>query len=126
MIDDKRAHASKEIRSHIRICHVASRELAVGLECTGVKTTGQTWMPMVFSSLTFLCVFLPVTFILYVFLRSTAARNWLLIAASLVFYAFGEPVYILLMLASTVANWLLGRLMARSEGGRRKAFVIFG
>ena len=78
---------------------------------------------MVFSSLTFLCVFLPVTFLLYVTLRSTAARNWLLIAASLVFYAFGEPVYILLMLASTIVNWLLGRLMARAEGGSRKVLV---
>ena len=79
---------------------------------------------MVFSSLTFLSVFLPVTFLLYVTLRSTVARNWLLIAASLVFYAFGEPVYILLMLVSTVMNWLFGRLMSRSEGGRRKAFVV--
>ena len=78
---------------------------------------------MVFSSLTFLCVFLPVTFVLYVALRSTPARNWLLIAASLVFYAFGEPVYILLMLASTVINWLFGRLMSRAEGGRRRVLV---
>lgn len=78
---------------------------------------------MVFSSLTFLCVFLPLTFVLYVALRSTTARNWLLIAASLIFYAYGEPVYILLMLASTVLNWLFGRGMSRAEGTARKALV---
>ncbi len=80
-------------------------------------------VPMVFSSLTFLCVFLPVTFILYAVIPSLRVRNWLLIVASLVFYAFGEPVYILLMLASTVVNWLLGRFMARAEGSPRKALV---
>ena len=55
---------------------------------------------MVFSSLTFLCIFLPVTLLLYRLMPSTAAKNVLLLAASLVFYAYGEPVYVLLMLAS--------------------------
>ena len=63
---------------------------------------------MVFSSLTFLCVFLPVVFILYNILPGIKTKNALLIAASLLFYAYGEPIYVLLMLASTVMNWIFG------------------
>ena len=63
---------------------------------------------MVFSSLTFLCLFLPCTFALYQLMPSLAAKNVLLVAASLVFYAYGEPIYIALMLASTLANWAFG------------------
>ena len=78
---------------------------------------------MVFSSLFFLCVFLPIVFVLERLLRSASAKNALLIAASLVFYAYGEPVLVLLMLASTVFNWLMGRMVGLSEGGSRKAYL---
>lgn len=71
---------------------------------------------MVFSSLTFLCIFLPVTLLLYRLMPSTAAKNMLLLAASLVFYAYGEPVYVLLMLASAACNYCWARLLARFEG----------
>ena len=58
---------------------------------------------MVFSSATFLIVFLPLTMVLYylvgvVLTKSTAVKNFILLVASLVFYAWGEPVYIILML----------------------------
>lgn len=46
---------------------------------------------MVFSSLVFLCVFLPTVFLLYTLVPSLKFRNGLLIAASLVFYSYGEP-----------------------------------
>ena len=49
---------------------------------------------MVFSSMTFLCVFLPVVFLLYYLLPGLRVRNGLLIIASLLFYAYGEPVYV--------------------------------
>ena len=45
---------------------------------------------MVFSSLTFLCVFLPAVFLLYTVIPNLRVRNALLIIASLVFYAYGE------------------------------------
>lgn len=49
-------------------------------------------------------------------------KNWLLIAASLVFYAYGEPVYVLLMIASTIVNYAFGRLIqARKEKDHERA-----
>lgn len=55
---------------------------------------------MVFSSLVFLCIFFPVVFCLHAAIPSTQVRNALLTVASLFFYAFGEPVYVTLMVAS--------------------------
>ena len=66
---------------------------------------------MVFSSAVFLFIFLPVVFVLSRVLPAIRAKNILLLIASLLFYAFGEPVYILLMLASIVVNFTAGRLL---------------
>ncbi|MDE7312720.1 MAG: MBOAT family protein [Eubacterium sp.] len=57
---------------------------------------------MVFSSLVFLSVFLPAVLLLYWLLPSIAAKNLLLLAASLFFYAYGEPIYVFLMVASSL------------------------
>lgn len=65
---------------------------------------------MVFSSLTFLCIFLPIVVILYG-IFPVKWRNFLLLAASLVFYAWGELRYILIMLFSTVFDYINGRLI---------------
>ena len=65
---------------------------------------------MVFSSLTFLCAFLPIVVILYG-IFPVKWRNFFLLAASLVFYAWGEPRYILIMLFSTVFDYVNGRLI---------------
>lgn len=65
---------------------------------------------MVFSSTAFLFFFLPVTLVLY-YLCPQRWKNLLLVAASLVFYAWGEPVYILIMLFSTVFDYVNGRLI---------------
>ncbi len=67
---------------------------------------------MVFSSLTFLCVFLPVVFLLYSIIPSLKFRNGLLILASLAFYAYGEPVYVLLMIFSSLLNYFCARWVA--------------
>lgn len=67
---------------------------------------------MVFSSLTFLCIFLPITLLIYYLLPSIKLKNGLLIIASLVFYAYGEPVYVVLMIGSTIANYFFGRWIA--------------
>ena len=66
---------------------------------------------MVFSSAVFLFIFLPVVLIAHTIVKNTTARNWLLIVASLVFYAFGEPVYILLLIGSVIFNYIMGRII---------------
>ncbi|MCR8842354.1 MBOAT family protein [Paenibacillus sp. SC116] len=64
---------------------------------------------MVFSSIVFLFLFLPgVLTIYYGLLRGRQARNIFLLLASLVFYAWGEPVYVLLMIASFMGNYVFG------------------
>lgn len=65
---------------------------------------------MVFSSITFLFYFLPATMLLYL-LAGKKGRNLLLLAASLFFYAWGEGVYLLLMIASIIINYCSGRLV---------------
>jgi alginate O-acetyltransferase complex protein AlgI len=74
---------------------------------------------MVFSSLTFLFYFLPAVLILY-FFAPKALRNFVLFITSLVFYAWGEPVYIVLMLFSTVVDYTFG-WMAEACRGTKKA-----
>ena len=66
---------------------------------------------MVFSSLEFLTVFLPLVVLLY-FVFPKKLRNGLLLVFSLVFYAWGEPVYVLIMLASITANDFAFRYMS--------------
>lgn len=78
---------------------------------------------MIFSSLEFLCVFLPVVFALYCLLPSIKVKNALLIVASLLFYAYGEPVYVLLMIASSFMNYGMARLIAKVEK-RKKIFLV--
>jgi alginate O-acetyltransferase complex protein AlgI len=63
---------------------------------------------MVFSSAIFLFGFLPVVLCLYLALPTLRLRNALIIIASLIFYAWGEPVAILLLLASVVVNFWVG------------------
>ncbi|MBQ2707766.1 MAG: MBOAT family protein [Clostridia bacterium] len=70
---------------------------------------------MVFSSTVFLFIFLPAVWLLYTLIpkRYLGARNFLLAAASLFFYAYGEPVYIIIMLASVFFNYVMSMLMTR-------------
>ena len=62
---------------------------------------------MIFSSLLFLFRFLPIVLILY-FAAPPRVRNLILLLVSLVFYAWGEPVYVFLMLASILTSYLGG------------------
>lgn len=78
---------------------------------------------MVFSSMTFLCVFLPVVMALYYLLPSLRMKNALLIIVSLLFYAYGEPVYVLLMLFSIVMNYLFGRMLETEKQNIRNIIV---
>ena len=82
---------------------------------------------MVFSSLTFLFLFFPVVMGVY-YLCPRALRNLWLLAVSLLFYAWGEPVYIRLMIASILFNYLCGlgvaALQKRQKNGWAKALLI--
>ena len=69
---------------------------------------------LVFSSHIFLFYFLP-TFLLVYFLVPARGRNIVLLLASIVFYAWGAPDFILILLASTVANFYIVRQMHRVE-----------
>lgn len=80
---------------------------------------------MVFSSATFLLFFLPLSVALYYLMPGRAAKNGWLFAVSLVFYAWGEPVYILLMLVSVLGNWLLGIAIGGAPSqGRKKVLLV--
>lgn len=78
---------------------------------------------MLFSSLVFLWLFLPLVLILYRLLPAPC-KNALLLAASLLFYAWGEPKYILLMLGSITLNYLGGLLLARLRGRAKTAALV--
>lgn len=75
---------------------------------------------MVFSSLVFLFGFLPMTLLLY-FVVPRNYRNFILLIVSLIFYAWGEPVYIILMLFSTVVDFIHGLLVERYANNPKKA-----
>ncbi len=68
---------------------------------------------MVFSSLLFLYAFLPVCLLLYFLVPGLKGKNIVLLCASLVFYAWGEPVYVFLMLAVAALNWGFGLLLEK-------------
>ena len=70
---------------------------------------------MVFSSVLFLFRFLPIFMICY-FLVPRKMKNLVLFLGSLVFYAWGEPVYIFLMLFSTISDYVWGRLIEEFRG----------
>ena len=77
---------------------------------------------MVFSSLTFLFAFLPVTAALYFLIPNRTWRNGVLLIASLIFYAWGEPVYILLLLAAALEGYFGALIMERSRL-RRESYL---
>jgi len=75
---------------------------------------------LVFSSPIFLFLFLPAILAGYFLLPTLAARNLLLLAASLFFYAWGEVLYVLILLASITANTWLGVRISRAAGSARR------
>ncbi len=75
---------------------------------------------MVFSSLIFLFAYLPLVLGIY-YLVPRRFRNAFLLFANIIFYGWGEPVYILLMAVCTVINYLCGRLIGKYRNDARKA-----
>ena len=78
---------------------------------------------MVFSSVLFLFRFLPIFLICY-FVAPGRVKNFILLLGSLIFYAWGEPVYVLLMLFSTVVDYVNGRLIERLRGTKRAVLPL--
>ena len=92
---------------------------------------------MVFSDLFFIFAFIP-SFALLCILASlidkkmktspdtpyNRTKNWVLVLFSLLFYAWGEPVYVFLMLFSVLVNFIAGRVIDRSDRHRKMALVI--
>ena len=79
---------------------------------------------MVFSSVMFLFRFLPIFLICY-YVFPGRMKNFILFLGSLFFYAWGEPVYVLLMLFSTAVDYFHGRLIEKYRGSARaRAFLV--
>lgn len=81
---------------------------------------------MLFSAPLFIFLFLPVVLLVYGLLPGIRARNWWLLAASLVFYTWGEIGFILILLISVLANYCVSSVMERSESTRRKHILTVG
>ncbi len=79
---------------------------------------------MLFSSLTFLLIFLPLCLLFYFIFPNIKYKNIILLLFSLVFYAWGEPVYILLMLLSILITYIFGLLIDKSK--HKKTFLVLG
>ena len=71
---------------------------------------------MVFSSLLFLCIFLPAVLLCYNLSKNLTYRNIVLIVFSLVFYAWGEPVWVLMLLFSAMVDYTCGRVIDKYRG----------
>ena len=83
---------------------------------------------MVFSSLVFLYIFLPACMLLYIAVPKIWMKNGILILFSLVFYAWGEPLYVVLLILSALVNWSCGALIGigrlEHRTGKMKAALI--
>jgi len=80
---------------------------------------------MVFSSNIFLFAFLPLTIFLYFLLPQKNYRNFILLVASLIFYAWGEPHYIALLLVSIFGNYFFGILIPRNRNFFITIAIVF-
>jgi len=80
---------------------------------------------MLFSSLEFLFLYLPITLIIY-FFSPPRWRNGILLAVSLVFYGWGEPVYLFLMIATVIIDYLFGLVVGAWRTERRGRWALIG
>ena len=78
---------------------------------------------MVFSSPLFLFIFLPIVIAGYYLINQKFRNVWLLLV-SLFFYAWGEPVYIFLMIASIIINYFSGLLLSKVLGEVKRKIVL--
>lgn len=79
---------------------------------------------MVFSSFTFLFAFLPLVLLTYFLAKKRQLRNIVLLVFSLIFYAWGEPVYVLLMLLSIIVNYFIALKIERRKRDKKKWMIM--
>lgn len=78
---------------------------------------------MLFSSMTFIWIFLPILLILY-FLSKEKYRNYILLLFSLIFYSWGEPKYIILMVLSIIINYIVGLSIDKLKNKAKKKTIL--
>ena len=78
---------------------------------------------MVFSSISFLYYFLPITLLLYIFVPNKI-KNYILLMASIVFYMCGEPRYVLVLIFSCVFNYLIGLFISKSSNNKKRKLLM--
>ncbi len=78
---------------------------------------------MVFSSVTFIYVFLPVVLLLY-YAAPKKLKNLLILLSGIVFYAWGEPVYVVLMMFTTLVDYTAGRLIHKFDEKKRARLAV--
>ena len=79
---------------------------------------------MVFSNLVFLFIFLPIVLAIY-YISPRKLKNIILLLASLIFYAWGEPTYVFLMLLSIAINYVFGLMVAdKTKNPKRKKVIL--
>ena len=79
---------------------------------------------MVFSSMTFVPLFLPLVYLLYYAFKKLKVRNFILLVFSLLFYAWGEPKWIFVMLLTVTINYCCGILIDRSQKQSTRTFYM--
>ena len=77
---------------------------------------------MVFSSLIFLYIFLPIVLILY-FISPMKIKNLIIFVSGILFYAWGEPICVLIMLLSTVIDYTAGIFMHKFDDDQKKRTI---
>lgn len=70
---------------------------------------------MVFSSLIFVYAFLPLSLIAYALAKNITVKNIILLIFSLLFYAWGEPVYVIILILMTFSDWISALLIEKSK-----------
>lgn len=82
---------------------------------------------MIFSSFTFLLLFLPLVLLFYFLMPSRTFKNLFLFLASILFYAWGEPIYVVLILFSTFNDYIFSRVVQKQKdiGKHKRAKVYF-
>lgn len=85
---------------------------------------------MAFSSTVFLFIFLPVLLLIYYcrLIKSDKVRNIILLIASLLFYAYGEPIYVLVLIVSIIINYFIGLLIDKYSNNKKvkKSILVLG
>lgn len=81
---------------------------------------------MIFSSVVFIGIFFPVVLSLYFIVKNRIARNYVLLVASLIFYAWGEPIWILALIILTFIDYLYGIFLSKAmKFNKKKLIFIF-